>query len=78
MANTVTALEDLLPYDLVQYPRLYGFLSQGLHGLSEEEFLKLFPMLRLAIEFMLSQKLERLNSKQKREELEKLLDSIQT
>jgi hypothetical protein len=78
MANKLAALEDFLPSDLVQHPRLYGFLSQGLHGLSEEECLKLFPMLRLAIEFILSQKLERLNAKQRREELEKLLNSTQT
>ncbi len=77
MANKVTALEDFLPSDLVQHPRLYGFLSQGLHGCSEAECLKLFPMLRLAIEYILSQKVERLNAKQRREELEKLLNSAQ-
>lgn len=75
MANKINTLKDFLPSDLVQHPRLYGFLSQGLHGLSEEECLKLFPMLRLSIEYILSQKLEKLNAKQRRKELEKLLNS---
>lgn len=77
MANKVATLEDFLPSDLVQHPKLYGFLSQGLHRLSEEECLKLFPMLRLAIEYILDQKLERLNAKQRRKKLESLLDSTQ-
>lgn len=77
MVNKVMALEGFLPSDLVQHPRLYGFLSQGLHGRSEEDCLKLFPMLRLAIEFILDQKLEKLNAKQRRKELEKLLNSTQ-
>ncbi|KHS88642.1 hypothetical protein RC86_16670 [Pectobacterium brasiliense] len=78
MANKVKVLKDFLPSDLVQHPKLYGFLSQGLHNCPEEECLKLFPMLRLAIEFILSQKLERLDKKQRREALEKLLNSTQT
>ncbi len=77
MANKVASLADFLPSDLVRHPRLYGFLSQGLHGRSEEECLKLFPMLRLAIDYILNQKLERLNAKQRRKELEKLLGSTQ-
>lgn len=77
MANKVATLGGFLPSDLVQHPRLYGFLSQGLHGRSEEECLKLFPMLRLAIEYILDQKLEKLKAKQRRKELEKLLDSTE-
>jgi hypothetical protein len=77
MANKVKALKEFLPSDLVQHPKLYGFLSQGLHNLPEEECLKLFPMLRLAIEFILTQKLEKLEKKQRHEELEKLLNSAQ-
>jgi hypothetical protein len=77
MANKVKVLKEFLPSDLVQHPRLYGFLSQGLHNRPEEECLKLFPMLRLAIEFILSQKLEVLDKKQRRESLEKLLNSVQ-
>lgn len=77
MAGKIKALKDFLPSDLVQHPRLYGSLSQGLHNYSEEECLKLFPMLRLAIDFILSQKLEEVHKKQRREELEKLLNSTQ-
>ncbi len=77
MGSKVKSLEDFLPSDLVQHPRLYGFLSQGLHSLPEKECLQLFPMLKLAIEFILGQKLEKLERIQKREVLDKLLNSTQ-
>ena len=78
MGEKVAALDKFLPSDLVQHPRLYGFLSQGLHGLTEDKCLELFPMLMMAVEFILDQKLEKLEKKQKREALDKLLNNTQT
>ena len=78
MGEKVAALDKFLPSDLVQHPRLYGFLSQGLHGLTEDKCLELFPMLMMAVEFILDQKLETLEKKQKREALDKLLNNTQT
>lgn len=74
MSGKVEALESFLPSDLVSHPRLYGFLSAGLHTLTEKECKALFPMLKLAIEFILDQKLDKYFQKAKRAELEKLLN----
>ncbi|MBD8091968.1 hypothetical protein IFT48_18390 [Pseudomonas fluorescens] len=77
MGNKVKSLHNFLPSDLVKHPNLYGFLSKGLHNLPEQECLRLFPMLRLAIEYILSKKLERQDEKLRSQELERFLNSAQ-
>ncbi len=77
MSDKVKALEAFLPSDLVSHPKLYGFLSAGLHTLTEQKCKALFPMLKLAIEFILDQKLDKHFQKVKRAELNKLLNGTQ-
>lgn len=77
MGEKVSSLGDFLPSDLVKHPKLYGFLSQGLHSLPENECLRLFPMLKLAIEFILGQKIDKFEKEQQRQTLQKLLNSTQ-
>ncbi|MDL2185621.1 hypothetical protein P5706_15660 [Pseudomonas sp. ChxA] len=77
MRDKVEALEAFLPSDLVSHPRLYSFLSVGLHTLTEQKCKALFPMLKLAIEFILDQKLDKYSQKIKRVKLDKLLSGTQ-
>lgn len=58
VAERVTALAAFLPSQLVDMKALYPILSQGIHELDEEECLTYFPVLQVAIELVLDQKIE--------------------
>jgi len=55
----VGLLKKELPDFLVENRRIYGILSKGIHELAEQECLEYFPSMRLAIELILDQQLER-------------------
>lgn len=59
MNEKVTTLKDFLPEQLVEMKNIYGVLSKGIHELSEEECLAYFPALKLSIELILDQKIEK-------------------
>ncbi|SFI44198.1 hypothetical protein [Nitrosomonas sp. Nm34] len=48
-----------MPSFLVKHPEMYSLLSKGSHELSEEDGLSYFKMLRIGIELILDEKLER-------------------
>lgn len=54
----VELLSSHLPAFLVENKILYGIMSKGVHELSEEECLAIFPSVKLAIEIILDAKLE--------------------
>lgn len=58
MDEKVESLKDYLPSQLVGMKRIYSILSDGVHNLTEEECLALFPALKLSIELILEQKIE--------------------
>jgi hypothetical protein len=58
MDEKVESLKDYLPSQLVGMKRIYSILSDGVHALTEEECLALFPALKLSIELILEQKIE--------------------
>jgi hypothetical protein len=58
MDEKVESLKDYLPSQLVGMKRIYSILSDGVHNLSEDECLALFPALKLSIELILEQKIE--------------------
>jgi hypothetical protein len=58
MDKKVDALKNHLPSQLVSMKRVYSILSDGVHNLTEEQCLELFPALKLSIELILQQKIE--------------------
>ncbi len=62
-----------LPEFLVENRKLYGILSKGIHELSENECLDFFPTVRLGVELILDEKLER---KRKQDKIQQAAASI--
>lgn len=57
MDNRIKMLESILPEFLVRNRSIYGILSAGIHELSEEQCLNIFPDVKLGIELILDEKL---------------------
>lgn len=76
MADKITILKAQLPPFLVNNKSLYSILSKGIHELSEEECLKVFPAIKASIELILDQKLVRIAAAKKEKEAEEALAAI--
>jgi hypothetical protein len=59
MDEKIVILKNHLPTFLIENRLLYGIMSRGVHTLSEDECLSAFPMVRLGIELILDEQLER-------------------
>lgn len=73
MDERVQFLKDHLPEFLVENSTIYGLLSKGLHELTEEECLDMFPVLRGSIVEILEQDQERKKAKERQEEMKKTI-----
>lgn len=69
----IELLKDYLPSALVAYSNLYGIVSKGIHELSEEECLKMFPSVQLGIEIILDDLLAEKEKEKKEKELAKFV-----
>lgn len=76
MDEKVSILKEFLPEQLFEMKEVYTVLSKGIHELSEEECLAYFPALRLSIELILEQKIEREAKKKRDNQTKKELMSI--
>jgi hypothetical protein len=76
VVNKIVLLKDFLPNFLVKNKTMYGILSKGIHELSEEECLEYFPIMKLGIELILDEKLEKIESQKKIEEATKTIALI--
>ena len=65
MSEKIVLLKDHLPTFLVEHPQVYALLSKGVHELSEQECLAHFDTLRVGIELMLDEKLQKRERDQK-------------
>ncbi|MEH6940793.1 hypothetical protein [Bacillus sp. JJ722] len=65
MDEKIKMLANQLPPILVENRQLYSILSKGIHELTEEECLSLFPDVKLAIELILDEKIYKLEQKNK-------------
>ncbi len=72
----VEILQDFLPSQLIEMKMIYGILSQGVHKLDDEACLKYFPILKLAIELILDQKIEEDMKRRRDKEVKKQLSKI--
>ncbi len=71
IADRIEQLRHELPEFLVENKSLYSILSLGIHQLSEQECLEHFETVKVGIELILDEKLEKYN-KQKKIELAKV------
>lgn len=77
VVEKILLLKDFLPDYLVENRNIYGILSKGIHSLSEDECLEYFPVLKIGIELILDEKLEKINKAEKiannQKEIQKIL-----
>lgn len=76
MNERIQLLQSELPEFLVENRSIYSILSKGIHELSEEECLAAFPAMKVGIEIILEEKLEKLNKVRKLEEAKKAIASL--
>ena len=65
MDEEIPLLKDLLPSFLVENRKMYSILSKSIHELSEEECLAAFNVVRLGIELILDEKIEKKEKERK-------------
>jgi len=76
MAEKIEMLKTQLPDFLVENKSMYSILSKGIHELSENECLAAFPVVKLGIEIILDDKLEKMRREQKLAEAKKAIASL--
>jgi hypothetical protein len=77
MNEKILTLKEQLPSFLVEQRKIYGILSKGIHELSEEECLSAFPAIRVGIELILDEKIEKEEREKKIREVSKALNRIE-
>jgi hypothetical protein len=76
MNDKIEMLKTQLPEFLVDNKSMYSILSKGIHELSENECLAAFPVVKLGIEIILDDKLERMRREQKLAEAQKAISAL--
>lgn len=74
--DKVTTLKDELSDLLHGNDKIYGFLSKGIHGLSEDECLEVFPILFDSICIILDEEIERIEKEAKKKDLASKLNKL--
>jgi len=74
--DKIVLLKDYLPHFLVKNKNMYGILSKGIHELSEEECLQHFPIMKIGIELILNEKIEKIESQKKIKEANKSIAQL--
>jgi len=76
MDEKIDLLEPLLPSFLIKNKSLYGILGKGIHELSEQECLEIFPVVKLGIELILDEKIKHKEQEDKETQGTKLISKI--
>lgn len=76
IVERIELLKSYLPEFLVENRTLYGILSVGVHSLKEDECLAYFETVKVGIELILDEKLEKFKKQQKIEDAKVKLASI--
>lgn len=76
MDEKIELLKDYLPPFLVKNKSIYSILSKGIHELDENTCLEYFDPMKVAIEIILNQKLEKKKQKEKEEEAMKKIQQL--
>jgi hypothetical protein len=75
VGEKITQLSHYLPEFLVENKSLYGILSKGIHELTEDECLLNFDIVKVGIEFILDEKLEKALKVKKIEEAKRRIQA---
>lgn len=78
MDEKILLLKDYLPTFLVENRVIYSILSIGVHGLTEQQCLENFEPVKLAIEIILDEKIEKLLKEEKQAAASKALSAIKS
>ena len=76
MNEKIQMLSGFLPSFMVENYAIYGILSKGIHELSEEECKEYFAVLKLSIEMILEEKLEKFQKEKCKAEIRNALSVI--
>lgn len=76
MADKIESLKYYLPEFLIENKSLYSILSLGIHELKEDECLEYFETVKVGIELILDEKIEKYEKKRKIEEAKKRISSV--
>jgi hypothetical protein len=76
MDEKISALKDYLPDFLVKNKVIYGILSKGVHELTDNECLSIFSPMKIGIELILDDKIEKKKKEEKIKEAEKAIQQI--
>ena len=76
MDEKIELLKDYLPSFLVENKSIYSILSKGIHELDENTCLEYFDPMKVGIEIILDQKLEKKKQKEKEEEAKKRIAQL--
>jgi hypothetical protein len=76
MNEKIMSLQQYLPSFLVENKGIYSILSKGIHELSEDECLDIFPIVLVSIELILDEKVEIQEKAKKIQTVSKSLSSI--
>lgn len=78
MDEKILLLKDYLPAFLVENRGIYSVLSIGIHALTEQQCLEYFEPVKLAIEIILDEKIEKLLKEEKESMTKKALAAIKS
>ena len=78
MDGKIKALASHLPPEVAETAGTYRILSAGIHGLSEEQCLSLFPIMRESIEIILDGHLAARNREKHKQELTRALSKAES
>lgn len=76
MDERIALLKNFLPSFLVEHKVLYVILSKGIHELGEEECLQAFSVVKLGIELILDEKIEKQEKERKIQEASKSIHQL--
>lgn len=76
MNEKIAILSANLPAFLVENKSMYSILSKGIHELSENDCLAAFPVIKVGIEIILDDKLEKINREKKLEEAKRAISAL--
>jgi hypothetical protein len=76
VADKIALLQNHLPSFLVENKVLYSIMSKGIHDLSEQECLSYFTSIKIAIELILDEKIERAERQKKLDAAKKNISII--
>lgn len=74
MDERIRILRDYLPEFVVMHAKMYGLLSKGVHEYSEDECLRHFDAVKIAIEYILHRKNEKKLEEKKQKEASLAID----